>query len=120
VRRAQQLAALLPAYLQCAEGFWTEGARSNDKNDLPNGRLDFRFEPMKTITSLFIAAALGGCASSSSDETASTGMFSNYSCVQLGALRGDRPNPKEHGKFKGDMDEIERASIEKGCHIDFR
>jgi hypothetical protein len=74
---------------------------------------------MKTIASLMVAAALAGCASTSSDQTASTGTFAKYNCGQLAALRRDYPDPKEHGEFKRDMDEIERASIEKGCKINF-
>ena len=65
------------------------------------------------------AAALAACASST-EENPAAGIYAKYDCAQIAMLRGDVPNPKEHGTFRRDMDEIEAASKAKGCNIDFR
>jgi hypothetical protein len=63
----------------------------------------------------------GACRfASSTEENPAAGMYAKYDCGQIAMLRGDVPNPKEHGTFRRDMDEIEAASKAKGCNIDFR
>jgi hypothetical protein len=74
---------------------------------------------LMTLSSVVLAAALAACASST-EENPAAGIYAKYDCGQIAALRGDVPNPKEHGTFRRDMDEIEAASKAKGCNIDFR
>jgi hypothetical protein len=72
---------------------------------------------MKPILSLIVAAALAGCASSTADQDTALGPYAKYSCEQLRLIRG---NTFEHSMSKSDLAVLERASDEKGCHIEFR
>ena len=72
---------------------------------------------MKPIISLIAAAALAGCASSTADQDTALGPYAKYNCEQLGLVRG---NTFKHSMSNRDLAELERASNEKGCHIEFR
>jgi hypothetical protein len=74
---------------------------------------------LMTLSSVVMAAAaLAACASSTEENPAA--VYAKYDCGEIAALRGDEPNPKEHGTYRRYMDEIEAASKAKGCNIDFR
>jgi hypothetical protein len=72
---------------------------------------------MKLIVSFIAAAALAGCASSTADQDTALGPYAKYSCEQLGLVRGDT---FKHSMSNRDLAVLERASNEKGCHIEFR
>jgi hypothetical protein len=72
---------------------------------------------MKLIVSLIAAAVLAGCASSTANQDTALGPYAKYSCEQIGLVRGDT---FKHTMSNRDLAELERASNEKGCHIEFR